>query len=92
MKGSAKLIGSIGGRAYSIGNATANAAVFGALTASRSVTFGTVNGVGERIRGAGLFTWLRVTPTEPQHLVWLVPQVGVDYQIETSTDLNWEIK
>ena len=92
MKGSARLIGSIGGRAYSIGNATAKAVAFGALTASRAVALGMVKGAGERTRDTGLWHWIQVTPTEPQHLVWLVPQVGIDYQIETSTNLKWEIK
>ena len=41
---------------------------------------------------SGLHRFLRVTPVEPQHLVWLVPQVGVDYTVTTSTDLKWEIK
>jgi hypothetical protein len=49
-------------------------------------------GSGERTRDTGLYHWLTVTPTEPQHLVWLTPQVGIDYQIETSTDLKWQIK
>lgn len=92
MKGSARLIGNIGGRAYGIGSVTAKAVAFGALTASRSMTFGTVKGIGERTRETGLFHWIRVTPTEPQQLVWLVPQVGIDYHIETSTNLKWEIK
>ena len=92
MKGSAKLIGSIGGRAYSIGNATAKAVTFGALSASRAVALGMVKGAGERTRDTGLWHWIQVTPTEPQHLVWLVPQVGIDYHIETSTDLHGEIK
>ena len=92
MKGSARLIGSIGGRAYGIGNATAKAVAFGALTASRALALGMVKGAGERTRETGLFHWIQVTPTEPQHLVWLVPQIGIDYQIETSTDLHWEIK
>lgn len=39
----------------------------------------------------GLFTWLHVEPTEPQQLVWLTPQVGIDYTIETSTGLKWNI-
>lgn len=92
MKGSARLIGSIGGRAYSIGNATAKAVAFGALSASRAVTFGMVKGAGERTRDTGLWHWIQVTPSEPQQLVWLVPQYGIDYTIETSNNLNWKIK
>jgi len=37
-----------------------------------------------------LMTYLRVSPVEPQQLVWLVPQVGVNYTIESNTD--WNIK
>lgn len=92
MKGSARLVSSISGRAYSIGNATAKAVAFGMPSASRAVALGMVKGAGERTRDTGLWHWIRVTPTEPQHLVWLVPQVGIDYHIETSTDLHWEIK
>jgi hypothetical protein len=41
---------------------------------------------------SGLITWLQVEPTEPQQLVWLTPQVGIDYFITTSTGLKWQIK
>jgi hypothetical protein len=34
--------------------------------------------------------YLRVTPTEPQTLIWLVPQYGVDYHVESNQD--WIIK
>jgi hypothetical protein len=33
-----------------------------------------------------------VLPEQPQELVWLTPQVGIDYTIKTSTDLEWQIK
>lgn len=33
---------------------------------------------------------LEVVPVEPQQLVWLVPQVGVDYHITSNT--KWNIK
>lgn len=92
MKGTARLIGSISGRAYRTGSVTARAVTFGMLSASRAVTLAPIKGTGERTRDTGLYHWLNVTPTEPQQLVWLVPQVGIDYQIETSTDLHWEIK
>lgn len=38
----------------------------------------------------GLIKYLRVTPTEPQTLIWLVPQYGVDYHVESNQD--WIIK
>lgn len=92
MKGRARLIGSISGRAYGIGISTAKAVAFGMLSSSRTVTMKPISGSGERTRDTGLWHWIQVTPTEPQHLVWLVPQVGIDYTIETSTNLHWEIK
>ena len=39
----------------------------------------------------GLRHFMTVAPEEPQHLIWLVPQVGVDYTITTSTNLKWRI-
>ena len=92
MKGSARLIGSIGGRAYSIGNATAKAVALGMPSGSKAVAMGMVKGSGERTRDTGLWHWIQVTPVEPQQLVWLVPQYGIDYTIETSNNLNWKIK
>ena len=41
---------------------------------------------------SGTRHFLYVTPSEPQQLVWLVPQVGVDYTVTTSSHLDWEIK
>ena len=92
MKGSARIIGSISGRAYVGANVTAKAVTFGVLTASRAITLRPITGEGERTRAVGLLHFLRVTPEQPQGLVWLVPQVGIDYTIETSTDLHWQIK
>lgn len=92
MKGTARLIGSISGRAYPTGSATATAARYGAPVASGAVVLGPVGGSASRTRDVGLIHWLHVTPEEPQQLVWLVPQVGIDYQIETSTNLKWQIK
>ena len=92
MKGKARLIGSIRGSAYGIGSATANAAAFGMLTPCKAVALGVIGGSAERTRDTGLFVWLHVEPSEPQELVWLVPQYGVDYTVTTSTGLNWQIK
>jgi hypothetical protein len=50
------------------------------------------DGSAERTREAGLRHWIKVQPEQPQEIVWLTPQVGIDYQIETSTDLHWIIK
>ena len=92
MRGSARLVGSIRGSAYGIGNATANAAAFGVLATSKASAVGLIDGSAERTRDTGLLHWLHVTPTEPQQLVWLVPQYGIDYTVETSTNLKWQIK
>ena len=34
--------------------------------------------------------YLRVTPTEPQMVVWVVPGNELTYQVESNT--NWDIK
>lgn len=41
---------------------------------------------------SGLAHFLHVKPETPQQLVWLVPQYGIDYTIETSSRLKWQIK
>jgi hypothetical protein len=40
----------------------------------------------------GLHHFLEVRPEEPQNLVWLVPQVGVEYFITASKNLKWKIE
>ena len=92
MKGRAQLIGSIGGRATVNATTTGGAIAFGTITGTKAVALQPLRGKAERTRSTGLYHYLQVTPTEPQQLVWLVPHVGIDYQIETSTDLHWEIK
>ena len=92
MKGTARLIGSISGRAYPTGSVTASGMRYGKPIASSATVLGPIGGSGSRTRDVGLLHWLHVTPEEPQQLVWLVPQVGIDYQIETSTNLKWQIK
>lgn len=76
--GTGNLMGGISGRAATFG-----------MTKGSGTTTPTVNGEGERTRESGLMHWLKVTPTEPQEIVWL--QTGIDYHIETSTDLKWKI-
>lgn len=92
MTGKARLIGSISGRASATGGVTAKATIMGSPYRGIAQHQQPIRGSGERTRDTGLYHWLTVTPTEPQHLVWLTPQVGIDYQIETSTDLKWQIK
>jgi hypothetical protein len=50
-----------------------------------------IDGSADRTRETGLFHWLQVTPTEPQQLLWLNPQYGIDYDIRTSSGLDWNI-
>lgn len=51
------------------------------------------SGIGISARAtdkSSIMRYLRVTPTEPQTLIWLVPQYGVDYHVESNQD--WIIK
>ena len=90
MKGTARLIGSISGRAYPTGVVAAKAVATGALLDGRAITLSPIIGSGSLTRGTGLYHWLRVTPEQPQEVVWLDPY-GIDYQIETSSNLKWNI-
>lgn len=45
----------------------------------------------EATEQASVRHFLTVAPEEAQQLVWLVPQVGVDYTVTTSTNLKWRI-
>lgn len=76
------------GKGSMMGCISGRAATFG-MTKGSGTTTPTVNGEGERTRESGLMRWLYVTPTEPQEIVWLQP--GIDYNIETSSGLDWEI-
>ena len=59
--------------------------------AAAAITLPTgVSASGRMTDEAGLKIYLRVSPVEPQQLVWLVPQMGIDYTIESNTD--WNIK
>lgn len=73
------------------------------ITGSLRATAGIVGGIAAQawaqpsgVSASGRMTeernlaYLHVSPVEPQHLVWLVPQVGIDYTIESNTD--WNIK
>ena len=93
MNGQATITGTVArGSGHRIGSITAKAVAFGMMTASGLSALKTMKVCGSRTQEAGLRHWMNVTPTEPQELVWLVPQVGVDYKIETSTNLKWQIK
>jgi len=93
MKGSAHIIGSISGRGSAIGDVTTKAVSPIALpVGGRAEVLSMIVGNGERTQDTGIRHFLYVSPEQPQNLVWLVPQVGIDYTIETSTNLKWQIK
>lgn len=72
------------------GSVRAVATVTSGLAAA-AITLPTgVSASGRMTDEAGLKIYLRVSPVEPQQLVWLVPQIGIDYTIESNTD--WNIK
>lgn len=81
MKATARLI---------TGSLRATAGIVGGIAAQAWAQPSGVSASGRMTDETGLKTYLRVSPVEPQHLVWLVPQVGVDYTIESNTD--WNIK
>ena len=77
------------GKGSMMGGISGRAATFGMTKGSGRDTVPTTIGEGERTRERGLMHWLYVTPTEQQEIVWL--QHGIDYHIETSSDLKWRI-
>ena len=81
MKASARLI---------TGNLRATAQIVGGIAAQAFAQPSGVTASARTTDEIGLMKYLRVTPVEPQNLVWLVPQVGIDYTIESNT--NWNIK
>ena len=81
MKATARLI---------TGSLRATAGIVGGIAAQAWAQPSGVSASGRMTEERNLKTYLRVSPVEPQQLVWLVPQVGVDYTIESNTD--WNIK
>ena len=68
----------------------ATASIVGGIAAQALAQPSGVSASGRMTEETNLKTYLRVSPVEPQQLVWLVPQVGIDYTIESNTD--WNIK
>ncbi len=92
MKGRANIAsGGLRATAHAIPTATAKAAALLAVSGRAGDAPNPIGGTADRTRQTGLFHWLQVTPTETQQLVWLNPQMGIDYNIETSTGLDWKI-
>lgn len=91
MNGSATIIGNdMRGRGSVIGGIVGAARASGGVVGSSDI-IKPLSGTGDRTRQTGLHHWMNVEPTEPQQLVWLTPQVGIDYTITTSTGLKWNI-
>ncbi len=92
MKGRASIAsGGLRATAHAIPTATAKAAALLAVSGRAGDAIKSIDGTADRTRETGLLYWLQVTPSEPQQLVWLNPQMGIDYNIETSTGLHWKI-
>ena len=72
------------------GSLRATAGIVGGIAAQAWAQPSGVSASGRMTEEPNLKAYLRVSPVEPQQLVWLVPQVGVDYTIESNTD--WNIK
>lgn len=72
------------------GSLRATAGIVGGIAAQAWAQPSGVSASGRMTEETNLMTYLRVSPVEPQQLVWLVPQVGIDYTIESNTD--WNIK
>ena len=70
------------------GSLRATAGIVGGIAAQAWAQPSGVSASGRMTEETSLKTYLRVSPVEPQQLVWLVPQVGVDYTIESNTDWN----
>ena len=79
MKATARLI---------TGSLRATAGIVGGIAAQAWAQPSGVSASGRMTEETSLKTYLRVSPVDPQQLVWLVPQVGVDYTIESNTDWN----
>ena len=72
------------------GSLRATAGIVGGIAAQAWAQPSGVSASGRITEEMSLKTYLRVSPVEPQQLVWLVPQVGINYTIESNT--NWNIK
>lgn len=91
MKGRANISGIIAGRGSLVGTMAARAAARGMIEGQSRSALKPIPAEGERTRATGLLHWLQVTPTEPQQLLWLNPQYGIDYDIRTPSGLDWRI-
>ena len=92
IRGRAAIIGNgVSGRGSQVAVVTASAAARGVMEGKAFPELKPINADAYRTRDTGLLAWIEVTPTEPQQLVWLNPQYGIDYDIRTSSGLDWNI-
>jgi hypothetical protein len=91
MKGTARIISMTAGAGRIAGSRIrTEAAAVGVVHGEAVDALRKTEGSGGRSREAGVFHWLKVMPEQVQEFVWLHPD-GVDYNIETSTNLKWKI-
>lgn len=91
MKGTARIISMTAGAGRIAGSRIrTEAAAVGVVHGEAIDALRGIAGNGGRSREAGVFHWLKVIPEAPQNFVWLHPE-GIDYDIETSTNLKWKI-
>ena len=91
MKGTARIISMTAGAGRIVGSRIrTEAAAVGVVHGEAIDALRRTEGSGGRSRETGVLHWLKVMPEAPQNFVWLHPD-GVDYNIETSTNLKWKI-
>lgn len=91
MKGTARIISMTAGVGRIAGSRIrTEATAVGVVHGNGTDALRRTEGNGGRSREAGVLHWLKVMPEAPQNFVWLHPD-GVDYNIETSTNLKWKI-
>lgn len=92
MQGRGGIIDGIVGKASARDGVTAQAVALSSVPEGTATPLGMIGGSGARTTDTGFRHFLNVQPEQPQELVWLVPQVGVDYTIEASKGLKWLIQ
>jgi len=91
MKGTARIISMTAGAGRIAGSRIrTEATAVGVVRGEAGDAIRRIEGNGGRSREAGVLHWLKVMPEAPQNFVWLHPD-GIDYNIETSTNLKWKI-
>ena len=82
MKGSGRLI---------TGSLRASARIVGGIAVSAWALPSGVSVTARHTDDVNIYKYLQLAPSEPQQLVWLVPQYGIDYTVTTSTGLKWNL-